>query len=84
MRKTFLMIFALAGIAMAGCGSDRRESENTDTLITDTSMVDTAATDSVGMVDSAVDHTGNSGTKGMGTGRTDTISGGGAGTPRQP
>lgn len=75
MRKTFFMIFALAGIAMAGCGSDRQESANTDSLITDTSMVDTASTDSVGMVDSAVNNTG--------TGGSDTT-GGGAGTPRQP
>jgi len=75
MRKTFFMIFALAGIAMAGCGSDRQESGNTDSLITDTSMVDTASTDSVGMVDSANNKTG--------TGVTDTT-GAGAGTPRQP
>jgi len=76
MRKTFFMIFALAGIAMAGCGSDRQESRNSDTLITDTSMVDTTSKDSVGMaVDSAINKTG--------TGGTDT-SGAGAGTPRQP
>ncbi|MEJ5962014.1 hypothetical protein [Pedobacter immunditicola] len=43
-------------------------------------MVDTVSTDSVGMVDSAMNNTGNSG---KGTGDTATT-GGGAGTPRQP
>jgi hypothetical protein len=55
MKLKFLILLALAGIAFAGCNSNRKEENLTDSAVVDTIMpVDSVIVDTTPVVDTAL------------------------------